>query len=1826
MNYSTTYYPTDLLFDSDSNFDETKEVLTKSFRGGSTNWYRVDFYASKADADAGTNAIPIYVKSGTCAADILNGNFEAKTALDKDTKLPNLPTGKSAWVMSDTSEYAASDCVKCGGKLSFYAIDAAATDLSTTRVNNLESDIWYDATAKTPSFTLTSLDGKAIDSSKYSIAYEVKDGSSWKATASCIDEGTYRIVAKAVAGSGYSGELKITFKISRPAPGDKVTYPVDNVTSSGVAQKINMNFVVSSVGEGSEHGTVVVSHVQEKQTNAYEGIDRAVDINTTGSVDIPQTIKLGNGIYDVTIIGAGAFRSITGLTGVTIPEGIVTIGNGAFDTTSLKQVIIPSTVKNIGNYAFTRAWAANTSQSAGTIKEAVFKGTAKTTSTASASSSLSLSSIFTNVNSSSGAFLFENETAERTITVSSSNPLKNNIYFKVTYYKDAGEANSEGETVGYAFVKKGATPETAASNLYSGTYCSNTIPDLPESAEGDSWIYEGFDGSVKTESSALNLCMNAYPQAAANSLANYKFTNSFKGISYPWTGSTITPEYGSVVSASGEVLDSSNYVVRYQKKNDQGKWEDVSAAVDEGTYRLNLVPAYGSGLVDQLYSKAYNIVKVVDPTTTRFDYPVKYVNKSTGEISLVNCLFLATSSNEVKTSGVSTGDFNVVGVPGIELPTYDGDLYLPESMALNGGTYTLTGLGTYSFCVGLSSLKCGIHIPSTVKKLDKNLYSCVDYTNSYSMYGFTAIYYDGDCNISSMYTGSYDHSWTNTNNGSASTNELIFGGKVSDFVTNLDREDKFHFYPSSSSTKANGKTYVKVCFYESEDSYNAGSDPIATVGIPYGTKVSAVSLSASSLKVSANLDKIPAFTGSNNYWCFAGVDNLNETITDGTLSCYQTVASATDLRTCIVSTDSDSYIATGEAIIPNLSVVSIYDNKEVASSAYNVIYQRKVNGEWQTTSDLASAGTLRVKISAADGSEYTGEAYSLPYEIYTVSNTQGEIFKAATDYLEKGTEYKAGIEPSSQVACSYEILKPASATEEGLVMVSRGSYKNEDIYPYYESEPCVSTDLDGTLILPEKIKTSKGTFKVAAVANRTSKTTWASDDSENWKAFALSNITGIVIPASLDYKACAAAVSNWRYPTQNNFNFTGATKLQKIYFKGDCSDYTLSVYNGVGAEEVSKGASYIFESGHAKALTSESYDGGYLGIYDNVTFYPSKADAVAKTNALGSARVLHTTKLSELNADLNTKSESVERDKKYTRYTVFQDGGAIPAFPESTNRWAVAGNISASAVLNNVTCDVYPVASSDTDLSQSTFYKAGEPENPSEKDSPLVYNDFETSKVYDGDEFDTSFALKDPSGNVISSDVYTVTVQRMNKQGQWEETKDFTSIGKLRIIATAVEGSGYTGSNSIDCEITIPETLKVPMLYIASDGTEISANVNLNVESIDEENYTITASIAPTESGKAVDISSDYAGGELKLVDSKQNGNYDIKITSIKSGAFGDEAQDEAVEALGSVVIPAGIETIETGAFQKTACDIVFEEGCKTVVKTDAFRESTLQAITYNGDAADVKIESGAFNRVNGDENNEIKVLFNAGADKSKSYGYATAIYPRETAIENLDAAYASAKAAIEAVKDLTSAEKAAALESLLEANSAATQAIEKAATFAELDVAAADAQTSLQAVAAKAKEQGEANAKAAEEAAKKAAEKKAAELAAKSKVGYSEVAGASAAKATYKITSATALTVQYVKTASAAKSVTVPATVKLSNGKTYKVTSIGAKAFGKKVKTVTVKTKNLTKKTIKKALKSSKVKTVKVKVGSKSANKKFVKKYKKIFTKANAGKKVTVK
>ena len=92
-------------------------------------------------------------------------------------------------------------------------------------------------------------------------------------------------------------------------------------------------------------------------------------------------------------------------------------------------------------------------------------------------------------------------------------------------------------------------------------------------------------------------------------------------------------------------------------------------------------------------------------------------------------------------------------------------------------------------------------------------------------------------------------------------------------------------------------------------------------------------------------------------------------------------------------------------------------------------------------------------------------------------------------------------------------------------------------------------------------------------------------------------------------------------------------------------------------------------------------------------------------------------------------------------------------------------------------------------------------------------------------------------------------------------------------------------------------------------------------------------------------------------------------------------------------------------------------------------------------------------------------------------------------------------------------------------------------------------------------------------------------------------------------------------------------------NAKAFKGKKIKTVTIGKNVKTIKknafkgskaakiiVRSKALRKSAVKGSLKGSKVRLIQIKVGKKAVNKKFVKKYKKIFTKAVAGRKVTVK
>ena len=74
----------------------------------------------------------------------------------------------------------------------------------------------------------------------------------------------------------------------------------------------------------------------------------------TGDFVVPETVEYNGNIYKVVRIGHEAFYKCSGLTSITIPEGVTSIGYWAFySCLSLTSVTIPEGVTSIGGFAFT---------------------------------------------------------------------------------------------------------------------------------------------------------------------------------------------------------------------------------------------------------------------------------------------------------------------------------------------------------------------------------------------------------------------------------------------------------------------------------------------------------------------------------------------------------------------------------------------------------------------------------------------------------------------------------------------------------------------------------------------------------------------------------------------------------------------------------------------------------------------------------------------------------------------------------------------------------------------------------------------------------------------------------------------------------------------------------------------------------------------------------------------------------------------------------------------------------------------------------------------------------------------------------------------------------------------------------------------------------------------------------------------------------------------------------------------------------------------------------------------------------------------------------
>ena len=133
-------------------------------------------------------------------------------------------------------------------------------------------------------------------------------------------------------------------------PGTFVYAPDVGAVLAGGAQTLTVTFTPSDTANyTTATATETLTVIPFNYTTANGAITISGYTGSGGVVTIPSTV---NGL-PVTGIGDHAFASATGLTSITIPDGVTSIGTGAFGgCSSLANVTIPNTVTSIGDSAF----------------------------------------------------------------------------------------------------------------------------------------------------------------------------------------------------------------------------------------------------------------------------------------------------------------------------------------------------------------------------------------------------------------------------------------------------------------------------------------------------------------------------------------------------------------------------------------------------------------------------------------------------------------------------------------------------------------------------------------------------------------------------------------------------------------------------------------------------------------------------------------------------------------------------------------------------------------------------------------------------------------------------------------------------------------------------------------------------------------------------------------------------------------------------------------------------------------------------------------------------------------------------------------------------------------------------------------------------------------------------------------------------------------------------------------------------------------------------------------------------------------------------------
>ena len=216
-----------------------------------------------------------------------------------------------------------------------------------------------------PSFKISVFDG-----SPNSTVYYVPGTTGWASTfagrptaPSAAPTITSPVTASAIAGQPFThpitaNDIRVSFAANGLPPGltlDSTTGVISGIPTFNGTYTVTLSGS-NAAGTGTQTFTLTVNAPPNAFLFTRVGDSITVtgrEPKATGNLVIPPTI---DGL-PVTAIGAGAF-SDSGITGVTIPDSVTSIGDRAFfSCSSLTNVTIPNLVTSIGKYSF--AWCSD---------------------------------------------------------------------------------------------------------------------------------------------------------------------------------------------------------------------------------------------------------------------------------------------------------------------------------------------------------------------------------------------------------------------------------------------------------------------------------------------------------------------------------------------------------------------------------------------------------------------------------------------------------------------------------------------------------------------------------------------------------------------------------------------------------------------------------------------------------------------------------------------------------------------------------------------------------------------------------------------------------------------------------------------------------------------------------------------------------------------------------------------------------------------------------------------------------------------------------------------------------------------------------------------------------------------------------------------------------------------------------------------------------------------------------------------------------------------------------------------------------------------------